>query len=279
MVAPLPFSRQGDAVPNPVDSRRFLSLVAWSGGYDREQLARLLAHFQALDLPTLRLRLGQAPPMVLERVKPAAATGMIDALVAAGGDGFAFTLDDLAALGPTLGIKELSAVEGALEVELREGLQTRLDFSTIQIIVRAHLRETVVKRREPPIFPSTVRPMRTMDSIKAEIESSVTRDVQTSDQLDIHTTDGSIYRIDGDRFGFGVLGELRGHGQKANMDSLLDLLCHLCPDAVVDTYFKLWRPPPGHEQLRLPEGSESGSPAFDFYSRWAAISYRHVMTG
>ena len=77
------------------ESWPFVSIVAWPEGLDRERVAALLAAAEGIDLATLRMRLGQAPPMVLERVEPVAAAAMIQDLVAAGGDGFLFTLDDL----------------------------------------------------------------------------------------------------------------------------------------------------------------------------------------
>lgn len=255
----------------------FVSVVALPEGLDREQAARLLAAPGGLDLPTLRLRLGRETPMALERVEPPAGAAMVRDLVAAGGDGFTFTLDDLASIGPNFLVKDLAVGEGALSVELRQGITTTIPFAAVQIIVRAHLHETVIHRGPTPRISLVFGRKRTWDSIKAEIESSVTREVETSDKLDIHAADGSVYRVDGDRFGFRVLGALRGHSDKANMDSLLELLGHLCPDAVVDTYFRLWRPPPGSQFLRVPHERRSAAP-FDFYSRWAALTYRHLMS-
>jgi hypothetical protein len=256
----------------------FLSIVSWPQGDDREDIARLLARPGGPDLPTLRLRMGQAPPMVLEQVDPDVARAMIDALVAAGGDGFTFTLEDLQDLGPALGIRDLRVAEGALAIDLREGLSTMLPCPHVQVLVRAQLSRTVTRRREPPQFTSTSIRRRTWDSIKAEVEAATTKHVETSDKLDIHAVDGTVYEIDGDRFRYEALGDLRGHSDKANMDSMCELLSHLCPDAVVDTYFKIWRPPPGHRRIRIPGmDARRQDSAFVFYSRWAALTYRHVM--
>lgn len=239
----------------------FLSIVAWPDGWDRNRVADLLAQSGGLDGASLRLRLGQAPPMVLERVEPAAAAAMIKALIAAGGDGFAFTLADLAAPGPAMTVRDLGIVEGALQVQLRQGPAKSLGFEAVKVVVRAHLSQTVTRRSEPP----------------RHVESTVVKDVETSDKLDLHTADGGIYRIDGDRFGFAVLGELRGQGDKANMDRLVELLGHLCRDAVIDTFFRLWRPPPGFDGLRLAGPKfDAVDPAFEFYSRWAAMMWRRA---
>ena len=99
----------------------FLSIVAWPEGWDRTSVAELLAGYGALDLPTLNMRFGQKPPMVLNRVEPAVAAAMIAALVERGGDGFRFTLDDLARLGPTLRIANVAVGEGTLELKLHAG--------------------------------------------------------------------------------------------------------------------------------------------------------------
>lgn len=264
------------------ESWPFLSIVAWPEGWDRERVVQLLAGARGLDLPTLRMRLGREPPMVLERVEPSAGREMIEALVAHGGDGFAFTIADLARLGPTLKIRAMTVAEGALDVELDEGLTTSLPFGCVQVLVRAHLSETLKVRREVPrITTRTYRyQTRTWDSIKAEVESATQKEIKTSDKLDLHTAEGGVYQVDGDRFGFAVLGDLRGHSDKANMDSLTELLEHLCPDAVVDVFFKLWRPPPGAHRLRLPHMRlRREDSTFAFYSRWAALTYRHLMQG
>lgn len=258
----------------------FLSVVAWPEGWTREQVTELLAGPGALDAATLRLRLGREPPMVLERVEPVAAREMIDALVAAGGDGFAFTLADLARPGATLEVRRLGVGEGAFAVELRDGITTSIPFASVQIVVRAHLSETVTTGHGParPMRVFGIHRVRTWDSIKAEIEASPEKDVRTSDKLELHAADGSVYQVNGDRFGFEVLGERRGHSDKANMDSLTELIAHLCPDAVIDTYFRLFRPPPGAHRLKLPNTRlDRPEATFAFYSRWAAMMYRHVM--
>ncbi len=266
------------STPAEMDSWPFLSIVAWPEGWDREHVAELLAGAGGLDVATLRLRLGQEPPMVLQRIEPAAAQAMLEALLAQGGDGFTFTLDDLARPGPTLTIRTMHVIEGALQVELWQGLRTTLPFRSIQVIVRAHLSETVITRRNPPTFPTMRQHTRTWDSIKAEIEATVQKDVRTSDKLDLHTADGTVYQVDGHRFAFDVLGDMRGHSDKANMDSLTDLLAHLCPDAVVDNFYSLWRPPPGVDRLRLPHTRRDREDAvFAFYSRWAALTYRRFL--
>jgi hypothetical protein len=148
----------------------------------------------------------------------------------------------------------------------------------LDILVRAQLVSTVKQVNPVRRVSSMGRRYRSFDSIKAEIESQATREVRVLELLDLHTSDGSVYRIDGDRFEFRALGAMRGHGAKANMDSMCELLGHICPDAVVDTYYELFRPPPGYQKLRMRGATgQRDDPAFAFYSRWAALTYRHVM--
>ncbi len=269
-------------MPTPAELRAwpFLSVVAWPEGLDRAGVAQLLAGFGAVDRATLNLRLGQKPPMVLDRVDPAAAAAMIAALIERGGDGFAFTLDDLARLGPTMRIADLAVGEGTLDIKLHDGLETSIRSATVDVIVRARIVRTVTTIN-PVRLPMSMssRPNRSIESVKDEIRRQTTKDVQTTELLDLHTNDGSVYQINGRRFGYQALGAMRGHGDKANMDSMFELLTHICPDAVPDTYYELWRPPPGYQKLRVPgmKGTRQDR-ALTFYSRWAALTYRHVMT-
>ncbi len=62
----------------------FLSILAWSEGWDRDQVADLLARAGGLDIATLRLRLARPTPLMLDQVEPAAAAAVIEALALAG---------------------------------------------------------------------------------------------------------------------------------------------------------------------------------------------------
>jgi hypothetical protein len=178
-------------------------------------------------------------------------------------------------------IADLAVGEGTLDIKLHDGLETSVRSATVDVIVRARIVGTVTKINPVRLrrLNSLSRAYRSFDSIKAEVESQTTKDIETTELLDLHTGDGSVYRIDGRRFGYQALGAMRGHGDKANMDSMYELLTHVCPDAVADTYYELWRPPPGYRSLRVPGMKATrDDPAFTFYSRWSAMTYRHVIT-
>lgn len=289
-----------------VDQRPFLTVVKWPDGWTREEVARLLFEASGLDELTLRLRLGIAPPTIVGILTPVDAQNAVKAIVKSGGDAFVASISELEALGPTLKIKDLRLENGIIVVDLWRGPTTTIQREDVQILVRAQLRSIESKRVLPAsilntrVYPGGVG-MGNMGSGASaplvlgayglaisfaaayEVEATadyagVLRDTKTSDKLDIHTRDGKVYQIDGDKFGYSVLGELRGHSDKANMDSMCELLAHVAPDEIVDPYFPLWTPPPGHQRLRLPNMKiNNDDPAFAFYSRWAALLYRHVL--
>ncbi len=288
------------------DQRPFLTVVKWPEGWTREEVARLLFEASGLDELTLRLRLGIAPPTIVGILTPIDAQNAVKAIVKSGGDAFVASISDLEALGPTLKIKDLRLEGGVIVVDLWRGPTTTIQRSDVQILVRAQLRSMESKRVLPPsllntrVYPGGVGigsagtgasaplllgayGLATGFGAAYEIDlvagiTGTGREVKISDKLDIHTKDGKVYQIDGDKFGYSALGELRGHSDKANMDSMCELLAHVAPDEIVDPYFPLWTPPPGYQRLRLKNMRiNNDDPAFAFYSRWAALLYRHVL--
>lgn len=259
-----------------LDRHPFLSIIGWPEQCQRDELARLLHQVAGVDEATARIRLGLTPPLIVGQVPPEKAAPALRALATRGGEGFAPTLGDLEALGPTVMVKNLGLVEGVLQIELRDGGRASVRREDVRVLVRAQLKSTTTTHW-PVKIPGVSARYRTFDSIKAEVESSVVRTISTSNKLDIHTAAGRVYQVDGDRFGFGILGQLRGHSDKANMDSLCQLLAHVTPNEVVDDFYPLWRPPPTYRRLRLPDMKRQGEdPAFAFYSRWVALMYRHL---
>ncbi|MBT8486674.1 MAG: hypothetical protein HKO59_16360 [Phycisphaerales bacterium] len=280
------------------DPRPFLSILGWPPDETRVSLAELLAAATGLDEASLRLRLGAPPPMIIGQVEPAIATLACEALAERGGDAFAPTFADLAALGPTLKMRDLAVGPAGLTITLWQGLTTTLRRDQVQILVRAQIRsETVVPEVARVSSPAAARLAR--QTLRVSLDRSAmglartwagadltgfdpsppARRTETSDKLDVHTTDGSVYQIDGDKFAYHALGELRGYSDKANMDAMCDLLAHLAPDEIVDPYFTLWRPPARYQRLRIPGVRGQEDPAFRFYSRWAALMYRHLLGG
>jgi hypothetical protein len=287
---------------SPTQSRDqvFLTVITYPEGMSNNEVAEIMADGGGLDAPSLRLVLKQTPPCIVGRYSRRAAAGALRALNKAGGDGFAPSLSDIEALGPTLKIKDLGLGVEGLEAELWRGPAATIAPDDIQIIVRAHLSEKVTKPQTgvtgSSILTSYTRPGASAVAFGWGMggayglavglyasggfspESPVERTISLSHKLDIHTTDRCVFQIDGDKFGYLILGQQRGYSDNENIDKMCQLLTHLSPRAVVDPYFSYWHPPPGFQGLRLPQmGINRDDPAFAFYSRWSALMYRHVM--
>lgn len=268
----------------------FLSVIAWPEGVSRRDAGAIVLDAlertgfdDAITPETLRLRLAIEPPMVLGLVPREAGIAVSNAIASAGGDAFAPSPDDLLALGPTLKIRDLDVSHGGVDVVLWRGGEARIEFSRIASLVRAHLSDTVVVRTPASarMHPLYIPGPRFSIRVRADfVQDAAQRRSTTSDKLDIHTTDGRVFQLDGDKFGYRALGDMRGHSDKQNMDRMFELLQHLASDAVADMYFSLWKPPPHHDRLRIPGARlNNDDPAFAFYSRWAALMYRHILGG
>ena len=285
--------------------RVFLSVISYPEGMSQENVVDLLARSGGLDAPTLSLKMRQTPPCIVAVVDPPAAEGAVRALIEHGGDGFAPTLADLAALGPTLKIKDMRIGVDGLQLELWRGPVITLAPSDVQILVRVHLSETtqdptrgaagaVARARyaHGGAIGAVGRGLafgwgvggahgwatRLYTMRDLALERAAEQQITVSHKLDIHAADGRVFQIDGDKFGFHILGDRRAMSDNVNIDRMCEFFAHLNAEAVVDPYFRYWHPPAGHHRLRLPNMKvNNDDPAFAFYSRWAALMYRHVM--
>jgi hypothetical protein len=279
---------------------RYLTIVSWPEGDGREQAVDALTRAYVSDMATLKLRLRQEPPLIFGGVSESQARDGAAAIRGIGGDAFPCSIQDIAALGATLKIKHLEVREGALDVDLWYGLSTTIRFENIRILIRAQLSSSKESGAGPaPFSPlggglqdhnarrlagaAMMSPAVGMTGAAFMIDEAMSvtggadKTITTSDKLDIHTPSG-VFQIDGDKFGYQVLGSGRGHSDKVNMDRMCELLQHFAPDAIVDEFFSLWKPPVGVDRLRIPDYKKNqDDPAFAFYSRWSALVYRHVL--
>lgn len=240
-----------------------------------------------MDEASLNMRFGQPPPMIIAKLREGAANLAAHIIRDAGGDAFAPSTEDIRALGPTLKLRDLGVSHGEFELAYWRGAEDHVQFSQVIVLVRGIVTKSVIKNPQPPP-PGPSLPMCFAVSPEAAIlaemheetqrpEMSVAREITASHKLDIHLADGRVLQIDGDKFRFLALGESRGLSDKVNTDAMLDLVRHLSPHAIVDEYFRLWRPPPEVRRLRLPDMRiNNDDPAFAFYSRWVALMYRHM---
>jgi hypothetical protein len=285
--------------PSHNDLRPFLSVIAWPKDTTRDGMAELLAQTAGMDAATLRLRLGLAPPSIIGQVQPEAAARSIKAITERGGDAFAVTLDELASLGPAYRVKSMSIANNVLGVELWEGVTTAIRFQDVRLLVLGMLKER--SRDAPGSSRSDRLRSWTHRGSSAAAGAAMLGAVglagyfgagylacgssgtagtgattQTRNKLHIHDRHGTIYEVEGRRFDFNILGEMKQYSDKANMEQLCELLSHLAPDEIVDPYFPLWKPPPGHHRLRIRGETNDADRAFSFYSRWVAHLYRQM---
>jgi len=165
------------------------------------------------------------------------------------------------------------------------------DAADITVLVRASLRTTKagpIERESPGVAPIVLNPYthnagRVASDLADEVEQAAARQTRLNltEIIDLHLADGSRIRLNGDKFGFDVLGDKRGYTDKQNMDRLAVLLSEKAPRAVVDLDFRTFRVPADIQaQLstahRGPARIRTESQAFEFYSVWAALMYHHL---
>jgi hypothetical protein len=289
-----------------IAGKRFLSVVTPPEGLARPALAQLIADNTGMDERTARLRLGLVPPLIIGLVDDAAALRAVAAIKSYGGDATAPKMSDIEALGPTLKIRDMEIRGGRVHMELWRGPQLHVAPQEIEIVVRARTPGTAV---EPLRYEMATRSFMAggggsafvalglggaygLASVLHQFDDDLDSaamvglpvmskpQIMPSHKLDLHATDGRVLQVDGDKFGFRVLGDLRGLSDNTNIDRMSELFVHLNPDIVVDTYFGAFLPPAGHQRMRLPLMALNNEHiAFAFYSRWSALVYRHVMHG
>lgn len=283
----------------------YLTEIFRPEGAALDDVTALLAPPLGRDAVTLRYAMAKEPPSIVGRFEVDRVRAAVEVLRRAGGDGMVTTLDDLAALGGTRKIRDLRMTDsGDFAVELWRGGTARIEPRRIDVVVRGSLSETYTG--SPPAASGWAAVGTALGAAasspagygfgyggaygwaarrhareSAEHRAAMDRRVTTSHKLDLHVPDvngaPSVLQIDGDKFGFGVLGALRGHSDLVNIDRMCELVAHLAPEVVVDPYFSLWSPPVGHDRLRLPlMAINRDDPAFAFYSRWAALMYRRI---
>jgi len=288
-----------------------LSIITVPEGMARSDLAQLIARATGLDERSLMLRLGLVPPMIVGQVRVEAAQRGIDVIGEHGGEAFAPTLADIESLGATLKIRHMELAHGRMRLELWRDPEQFIDARDVEILVRAR---TPGEAQQPLRYERPNASMRASsvhidgggatlpfmlalglggayglaqvvhsgDRIEpdayAALPAARTPERWPSHKLDLHTRDGRVFQIDGDKFAFQVLGELRGMSDNVNIDRMCELFVHLNPDVIVDTYFNAFLPPPAAQRMRIPKMKiNNDHSAFAFYSRWSALMYRHVM--
>lgn len=284
-----------------MDDPVFLTLIAWPPAKDRAALAALLAGAAGIDEPTGRLWAAKQPPVVLARMEPDEATRVVDVMRGAGGDAIAPTMAQIEAFGPTRKIRDLRIGAGGLELDLWRGGGLVVAPDAIRFIVRASVSEARKGFAVPTAGDELSQAVGFAFSgygfcgsygLARAFEGGYASNVQvarpwtdsyetplSSEKLDLHVAGEGVLQIDGDKFGFGILGADRAMSDNRNLDLMCELLTSLAPNAIVDPYFPLWRPPAGHDRIRLPGMVvNNDDPAFAFYSRWIGLVYERLLS-
>jgi hypothetical protein len=278
----------------------FLTLIGWPEAMSRTEVAALLARVAGVDEATGRLWAAKQPPVVLARMDAEPAGRLVKALCGAGGEAIAPTMSQIEVAGPTRKIRDLRIGAGGLELDLWRGGGLVVAPGAIWLIVRASVSEA----RRGFAVPSAgddlteaigfaisgygycgayglARAFEGGFAANVSIARPWTDSYQTpmaSEKLDLHVAGEGVLQIDGDKFGFGVLGDARAMSDNRNLDLVCELLTSLAPRAIVDPYFSLWRPPAGHDRIRLPGMVvNNDDPAFAFYSRWIGLVYERLL--
>lgn len=282
----------------------FLSIIAWPDDVFLDAFVTRMTQAAGLDLATTQLRARRRTPLILGRFLSEQCELAIAFLREHGGDGFAPTMMQLESFGPSHAIRDLRVDTGRMLLELWRDEPVALMPRDIQVLVCARLSEskprpaTTATRIVADVLRtdvSTYAPAYWANGGAYGLAAAFAADYlfpssdslagldpprRLSHKLDIHTADNRIYQIDADKFGFAVLGEMRGHSDNVNTDQLCELLVRLAPHATVDPYYSLWRPPPDHAGLRVRSTAlQNDDPAFAFYSRWVTLMYRHLLDG
>lgn len=280
-------------------SRAFLTVIAWPDGFSRAQCAELVSQAAGLDQPTALLKTGMTAPLIFGELDIESARAAVETVIARGGEAFAPTMSDIESLGATLKIRNLTRDGTDFLAEMWRDQPQTIHGRDIQVVIRARLSQVDRPRAEqgrdpsrfvPISFAERLTPAASFGAYGAlglaiavyadyDIPSMIAAApaTHTSHKIDLHTADGRVFQIDADKFAFEVLGDYRGSSDLVNTDRLCELFAILAPEAVVDPYFKLFKPPPEHRRMRLPMMRlNDDDPAFAFYSRWAALMYRHL---
>lgn len=269
-------------------------------GMGRDQFAALLAREVGLDEQTMRMRLVRQPPVMLGTLAPDIAGCAVRAIERAGGEAIAPSLTDIEALGESINVRQLEQRHDGFLVHPRRAESRVLRFEEIDVVIRGAVRRADTSRADRTVggmfdmlvqlgsvrtgahgSPAMAAAFAGDESFGFKIEGGEQPSRpqrRLSHKLDLHHRDGRVYQVDGDRFGFCVLGAERAYSDQQNMDRLCAVISERAPHAVFDPYFSLWSAPPETGRLRLKGMAlHREDPAFAFYSRWMALVYRRLL--
>ncbi len=229
-------------------------------------------------------------PQIVLRTDTVLARVMLGDLAQRGVLAFAPTRTRMQQVGDARLIKRLIPSGGGFQCEMWRGGTAPIAAGTVFCLVRARPRQ--VKRwtsdSGDTAMPAITAVMPEVAFVEAAMSDSAptgwsTTRARAKEILDIYLRDGSRLRIDADKFSFDCLGNQRGYADLVNMRLLTQMLVQRLPRALWDEGFGKFVCPPEilrdrvrgdrHATLRV----RDDTPAFDFYSVWAYLMYRHLL--
>lgn len=284
----------------------YLTIVSWPKAADRVQAAGWLAEAAGLDPFLAEQRVAKGLPSVVQRLPAERAREAVRALRAKGVGCFAPTQTEIESGPEPILAKRLSAPEGAPEpmylVEPWRGEPTGFLTRDIFLLVRARIKIVETQQAESGSALGTANRsaggglagmalglgtagvigigMYASSDVDSGASGAPTTKTSTTDVLDVYLRNDVRVRINGDKFGFDVLGAERGYSDNENMDKLAVRLAEQAPGALVDTgYNKFNCPGALLRNVRLsPKGkrTRNDTSVFEFYSVWAWLMYRRL---
>lgn len=277
-------------------NRTFLSVIRWPNDMDVSEMTGRLCDATGRDASIVSRRVRITPPAIIGVLEDEAAKAAAAVIVAIGGDAFAPTIEDIEALGPTLKIKDIGLAPDGIAFDLWRGESVTVDPDHIDVMIRTKLSEAHLASPGDSAVGLVLDPggsgqltagwgfggsygLASAMHAYADMESGEhSGQLRLPCKLDIHTKDGRVFQIDAEKFGFQVLGGLKGMRENQKIDRICEWFTGLAPRTVLDPYFGYWRAPAGVDRIRIPlMRVNNDDPAFAFYSRWAALMYRHVL--
>ncbi len=260
----------------------FLTLIEAPGGWSLEQVMGLLVEVGAVSAEAARGRSLRSPPCLVGLCTEEIGRLGVEGIVRAGGDAMCPGLAEVVGHGGTRKIKHFEVEPGYLVGELWRGGAVGIALGDVQVLVRGDVRTMVHQSAVRGSIGTGLDALYTAEgavtrALNDAQQARSKKIVGVSAKLDIHTRDGAVYQLDGDKFGYLVLGDMKAQGDVTNMDRTLELLEHVCGNAVSDRLFSQFKAPAQIGRFRIPGMKiNNDDPGFAFYSRWIAMVYRHV---
>ncbi|MBL1218426.1 MAG: hypothetical protein D8M59_13160 [Planctomycetes bacterium] len=281
-------------------NRTFLSVIRWPDTMDVQQMTARLCDATGRDESIVSRRVRITPPAIIGVLEEDAARSAANVIIELGGSAFSPTIADIEALGPTMKIKDIHLGAEGIVFELWRGEEREcsIDPDQIDVMVRTRLSEAHLASPGDSAVGLVLDPggsgevsagwgfggsygLASAMHAYSDMESGEhSGQLKLPCKLDIHVKDGRVFQIDAEKFGFQVLGGLKGMRENQKIDKICEWFTSLTQRTILDPFFGYWRPPAGIDRIRIPlMRVNNDDPGFVFYSRWVALLYRHVLSG